>query len=140
MRTDTIVRSIRIATFLVILSALALMLSQGRAIGQTAGQTQTQGPQMKQVVVLDNSRVNVRHITFPAGGYRQQMHTVGTPGDNRYDLMILLTPAQLEGRVDDKKVVSDKPGTIWEIPGAPSQHGFANLSDQPIEVLVIQVK
>jgi hypothetical protein len=140
MQADHILRSIRIATTLVILTVIALMLSQGRAGGQAAAQTNAAAAQMKQVVVLDNAHVNVRHVTFPAGGYRQQLHSVGTAGDNRYDLMILLTPAQLEGQVDDKKVVSDKPGAFWEIPGAPSQHAFANLSNQPIEVMIVQVK
>jgi hypothetical protein len=137
MQSTAVRRNICVGVFLVSLGVNAIVFFQGRASGQeraaaTGQQTET--------VVLDNTRVHVRHITFPAGGFRQQMHSVGKAGDNRYDLMILLTPAQLEGQVDDKKMVSDKPGTIWEIPGAPSQHAFANLSNQPIDVLVVQVK
>ena len=138
MQWITVRRGVRVGTFFIILGGISFVLFQGHAHGQA--RTPATGPQLALTVVLDNARVNVRHATFPADGYRQQMHTVGAVGDGRYDLMILLTPAQLEGRVDDKKVISDKPGTIWEIPGAPSQHAFANLSNQPIEALVVQIK
>jgi hypothetical protein len=123
----------RMGMFLLILG----FASFGFLLGRARGQAKT--PQVIDTVVLDNPHVHVRHMTF-ASGYHQPMHSVGTAGDGRYDLMILLTHAQLQGQVDDKKVVSDKPGTIWEIPGAPSQHAFANLSDQPIEALIVQLK
>ena len=129
-------RRIRLATPMVILVATAFVVFHGDARGQAAGQAQAKGPQITQTVVLDNERFNVRRLTFPAG-FRQQLHTVAA---NRDELVILITPAQFEGQVDDKKEVSDKPGTIWATPKAPSQHAFANLSKHPIDILVVQTK
>ena len=137
MQIDNMWRNIRIAAHLVILGAIALVLFQGRARGQTGAPSTM--PKSTIVTVLDNSRVAVRRDTFPVGG-GEELHASGTVGDNRYVLMILLTPAQLEGVVDGKKTVSDKPGTFWELPGAPSQHSFRNLSNQPIDVMVVQLK
>jgi quercetin dioxygenase-like cupin family protein len=130
---------IPIAALLAILGAIALVSFQAGAQAQAQTHNATTGPGPTQVVVLDNARVQIRRITFPAGT-GLPMHTVGTPGDNRLDIAIQLTPAKLEGQVDDKKTVSDTPGNVWEVPGAPSQHAFHNLSDQTIEMMVVQVK
>src|ERR1700730_14389608 len=117
-------RSIRFAVPVVMLFAAAFVLLQGNVRGQAAGQAPAKGPQITQTVVLDNEKFNVRRLTFPPG-FRQTLHTVAA---NRDELVILITPAQFEGQVDDKKSTSDKPGTIWPTPKAPSQHAYANLS------------
>jgi hypothetical protein len=127
-------QSIRIGVLLVILGASGLVFFQVRARGQA--KAAPQGPQITQVVVLDNDNFNVRRLTFPAG-FRQTLHTVAAGRD---ELVILVTAAQFEGQVDDKKIASDKPGTIWVTPKAPSMHAFANLSSQPIDILVVQKK
>ena len=137
MQPTTVRRSFRLGALFVIVSAAAFGLFQGRARGQAGGPATK--PATTRITVLDNTRVAVRRDTFPVGG-GEPLHSSGTVGDNRYVLMILLTPAKLEGEVDGKKIVSDKPGTIWELPGAPSQHGFKNLSNQPIDVIVVQLK
>jgi len=136
MQTAIAWRSFRFAAPLVIPIVTAFVLVHGNVRGQAAGQAQAKGPQITQTVVLDNERFNVRRLTFPVG-YRQQLHTVAA---NRDELVILITPAQFEGQVDDKKEISDKPGKIWPTPKAPSQHAFANLSQQPIDILVVQAK
>ena len=137
MAQTAIRRGVPIGAFFVILCATAFVFFQAGARGQA--QAPAAGPRPTQVVVLDNPRVQIRRMTFPVGA-GLPMHTVGAAGDNRYDIVIQLTPAQFEGQVDDKKVVSDKPGTIWEVPGAPSQHAFRNLSQQTIEAITVQVK
>ena len=134
MASITVKQSIRTAALFVAFGVTGFVLFQARARGQA--KAPAQGPQITQVVVLDNERFNVRRLTFPAG-FRQQLHTVAA---NRDELVILITPAQFEGQVDDKKIASDKPGTIWPTPKAPSQHAFANLSSQPIDILVVQTK
>jgi len=128
--------SLGISTLTVIIGASLFVLFQGHARGQAEPPAM---PKSIIVTVLDNARVAVRRDTFPVGG-GEPMHSTGTAGDNRYVLMILLTPAKLEGVVDGKTTVSDKPGTIWELPGTPSQHSFRNLSNQPIDVMVVQLK
>lgn len=134
MRSNTFWRSISIAALSSTLTATAFLAFQGRARGQE--NATGAGPQPTQTVVLDTPRVRVRRMTFPVGS-GVPMHTVPA---NRYDIMVQLTPAQFSGQVDDKRVISDKAGTVWEIPGAPSQHAFANLSQQPIDVIVVQLK
>jgi hypothetical protein len=134
MKSNMVRRGIGAGVLFVMFAVTALVLFQGRARGQAA--TPAAGPQITQTVVLDNDRFNVRRLTFPAG-FRQQLHTVAADRD---ELVILITPAQFEGRVDDKKIVSDKPGTIWPTPKAPSMHAFANLSSGPIDILVVQTK
>ena len=139
MEPTTVRRSLPVAALLAILSATAFVAFQAGARAQTQAPAAAVGPKATRVVVLDNARVQVSRVTFPAGT-GLPMHTVGTPGDNRYDVIIQLTPAKLEGQVDDKKSVSDTPGNIWEVHGAPSQHAFQNLSNQTIEMMVVQVK
>src|SRR5580765_6973334 len=92
-------RTIRLASPAVMLFAAALVLWQGNARGQAAAQTPAKGPQITQTVVLDNEKFNVRRLTFPPG-FRQTLHTDAA---NRDELVILITPAQFEGQVDDKK-------------------------------------
>jgi hypothetical protein len=127
-------QNIRVAALLAIVATSGLVMFQVRARGQA--KAPAQGPQISQVVVLDNDNFNVRRLTFPAG-FHQTLHTVAAGRD---ELVILITAAQFEGQVDDKKIASDKPGTIWVTPKAPSQHAFANLSSQPIDILVVQKK
>jgi hypothetical protein len=127
-------RGVRTGLLILIFGVGAFAVFLGRARGQAPAPAQ--GPQITQTVVLDNERFNVRRLTFPAG-FRQTMHTVAA---NRDELVILITPAQFEGQVDDKKTVSDKPGTIWPTAKAPSMHAFANLSKGPIDILVVQTK
>jgi hypothetical protein len=116
------------------LMGAAFLVGQERARGQVQGAA---GGGITQVVVLDNERFNVRRLTFPAG-YRQQLHTVAA---NRDEIVIQITPGEFEARVDDKVASGvQKPGTLWAVPKAPSQHAFANTSKQPIDVLVVQVK
>lgn len=117
---------------------LTLMVAAFVAGGMRArGQAQNSGGGITQVVVLDNERFNVRRLTFPAG-YRQELHTVAA---NRDELVIQITPGEFEARVDDKVASGvQKPGTLWAVPKAPSQHAFANTSKQPIDVLVVQAK
>lgn len=134
MRSTRVRRGIGSGVLFVMFGVSGLLLFQGRAHGQAA--SPAKGPQITQTVVLDNDHFNVRRLTFPAG-FRQQLHTVAA---NRNELVILITPAQFEGQVDGKKVVSDKPGTIWSTPKAPSMHAFANLSNEPIDILVVQTK
>lgn len=87
-------------------------------------------------MVLDSEKFNVRRLTFPAG-YRQEMHTVAADRD---ELVILITPGQFEGRVDVGVRVATKPGELWAVPKAPSQHAFANLGKEPLDILVVQRK
>jgi hypothetical protein len=134
MKTSMMKRGVGAGLLLVIFAAGAFVLFQVRAHAQA--KAPAQGPQITQTVVLDNERFNVRRLTFPAG-FRQTLHTVAA---NRDELVILITPAKFEGQVDDKKTVSDVPGTIWPTPKAPSQHAYANLSKQPIDILVVQTK
>jgi hypothetical protein len=137
MRFTSVRRILGIGMLLLAVSATTLFLFQRNAHGQAA--TPVALPKTTLVTVLDNARVTVRRDTFPVGG-GEPLHSSGTAGDNRYVLMILITPAMLEGEVDGKKLASDKPGTIWELPGAPSQHAFKNLSKEPIDVMVVQLK
>jgi hypothetical protein len=134
MKSIMMRRGVGAGVLVVILGATTFVLFQARAHAQA--KAPATGPQITQTVVLDNDRFNVRRLTFPAG-FRQTLHTVAA---NRDELVILITPAQFEGQVDDKKIASDKPGTIWATPKAPSQHAFANLSKEPIDILVVQTK
>ncbi len=134
MKSIMMKRGLGAGVLVVILGATAFVLFQARAHAQA--KAPAAGPQITQTVVLDNDRFNVRRLTFPPG-FRQTLHTVAA---NRDELVILITPAQFEGQVDDKKTVSDKPGTIWPTPKAPSQHAYANLSKVPIDILVVQTK
>ena len=123
---------LRIAVVGTVLYVVFLVASPG-----TAGQgPQATAPRITQAVVLDDDKFNVRRLTFPAG-YRQQMHTVGADRD---ELVILITPGQLEGRVDAEVKVVTKPGELWAVPKAPSQHAFANIGGEPLDILVVQRK
>jgi hypothetical protein len=124
----------RIALLAALLFVAASVMSDGIARGQ--GTQQPAGPRITQTVVLDDDKFNVRRLTFPAG-YRQQMHTVGADRD---ELVILITPGQFEGRVDAAVRVATKPGELWAVPKAPSQHAFANLGKEPLDILVVQRK
>ena len=123
----------RMALLAALLFVAASVMSDGIARGQG---TQPAGPRITQTVVLDDDKFNVRRLTFPAG-YRQQMHTVGADRD---ELVILITPGQFEGRIDAAVRVATKPGELWAVPKAPSQHAFANLGKEPLDILVVQRK
>jgi hypothetical protein len=123
----------RIALLAGLLFITAPVMSGGIARGQA---TQPAGPRITQAVVHDDDKFNVRRLTFPAG-YRQEMHTVGADRD---ELVILITPGQFEGRVDATVKVATKPGELWAVPKAPSQHAFANLGREPLDILVVQRK
>ena len=115
------------------LMVAAFLAGQARA----RGQGQNGGSGITQVVVLDNERFNVRRLTFPAG-YRQQLHTVAADRD---ELVIQITAGAFEARVDAAVASGvQKPGTLWAVPKAPSQHAFANTGTLPIDVLVVQAK
>lgn len=124
---------IRVALLSILLLVACLVVARGSASGQSAQPT---GPRISQVVILDNDKFNVRRLTFPVG-YRQEMHTVGADRD---ELVILITPGQMEGRVDTQVTVATKPGELWAVPKAPSQHAFANIGREPIDILVVQRK
>lgn len=118
---------------IIMLMTAAFVAGEMRARGQAPAAR----PGITQMVVLDNERFNVRRLTFPAG-YRQEMHTVAA---NRDEVLIQITPGEFEARVDDKVASGmQKPGTLWAVPRAPSQHAFANTSTKPIDVLVVQAK
>lgn len=103
---------------------------------QTPAPAAGAGARITQVVVLDTDKFNVRRLTFPAG-YRQPMHTVNADRD---ELVILITPGEFEGRVDAAVRVATTPGELWDVPKAPSQHAFANLGKEPLDILVVQRK
>ncbi len=107
-----------------------------RVAGQTPAPAAASGARITQAVVLDTDKFNVRRLTFPAG-YRQPMHTVNADRD---ELVILITPGQFEGRVDAAVRVATRPGELWDVPKAPSQHAFANLGNEPLDILVVQRK
>lgn len=107
-----------------------------RGASQTPAPAAAAGARITQAVVLDTDTFNVRRLTFP-GGYRQPMHTVSADRD---ELVILITPGQFEGRVDAAVRVATRPGELWDVPKAPSQHAFANLGKEPLDILVVQRK
>ena len=122
----------------VVVFGAALWMTTG-AVGSADAQTppaSSAAPRITQTVVLDTDTFNVRRLTFPAG-YRQQMHTVAAGRD---ELVIVITPGQFEGRVDAATRVATKPGELWDVPRAPSQHAFANIGTEPVDVLVVQRK
>ena len=123
----------------IIVAAVIGAVVGGSAVAaqRAAGQGRAAGPGITQVVVLDNERFNVRRLTFPAG-YRQELHTVNA---NRDEIVIQITPGEFEARVDDKLSSGmQSPGALWAVPKAPSLHAFANTSNRPIDILVVQAK
>jgi quercetin dioxygenase-like cupin family protein len=122
----------------VVQSGIAVLVLAAGVFWIAAGPASGQAPaaRISQTVVLDTEKFNVRRLTFPAG-YRQQMHTVNADRD---ELVILITPGQFEGRVDAAVRVATRPGELWDVPKAPSLHAFANLGQEPVDILVVQRK
>jgi quercetin dioxygenase-like cupin family protein len=136
MESITSRRALRIGILFAILISAGCLFQQARA----RGQEKTPAPQFQttRVTVLDDAHVTVTRNTFPAGS-REAVHTSSVPSGH-YALLILVTPGQFEVQADDKKMVLDKSGAVWEIPPAPSQLSFANLTNQPLDAPGRQAK
>ena len=125
---------IRRPTLLTVLVGTLLVPSDDSA--QTArGNSQTAaGSRISSVRIIDNERVSVSRLTFPAGA-REQMHI--TP----QDLVVVQASA---GGVEvslgsDTKTGRVEPGQAWYV-SKVTQHAYSNVGTEPFDLLVVFLK